>query len=223
MPNEAKNLADTLNELMESQAITIDKIAASTNIPMRFLVAMEEGEMDKLPAEPYVRGYLSKIATVLKAEPQTLISAYKESVKNLKSKEADKLPTNRFAKTPIKRGWILSAAIIAFIGITGFARFNAILGVPDLHINLPDAVSTESILIAGSVRPGDRVTLNGEPIFTDEEGKFEESVPLAPGLNTMQFKVRRFLGRESVFLKQIYYNAPSGEENAADATEINVF
>ena len=213
MPNENKDISETLNELMDAQNVTIEKLVLATNIPMRFLTSIKDGELGKLPAEPYVRGYLIKIAGALKADPNLLINAYKESVKELKAKTADKLPDNQFARTAVKKSWIIAPLIIIGISMLIFIRFNNIFGVPELHINLPDSVSFEPLKIEGSVKPGDKITLNSEIVYTDEAGKFEETIPLAPGLNILKFKIKRFLGRETTVTKQVVYSPLTEDTN----------
>ena len=204
MPTNGKNLGELLSDLMENEGITVEKLSSLTNIPIRFIVSMRENELDKLPAEPYIRGYLKKIADVLKTDEQSLINAYKESKGVAKSGDADRLPANQYARVPIKKGWFVAPILVLLLFITLFVRSNEILGVPELHIDLPSVVYTESIEITGSVRKGDTLTLNGEIVYTDDLGNFKEPVLLKPGLNTLQFKVKRFLGKESIVVKEVY-------------------
>src|SRR3989338_8404013 len=105
MPQNDRKLEELLNDLMEAEGLTAEKLANLTNIPSRFIVTMREGELNKLPAEPYAKGYLKKIADVLKTDEVSLINAYKESKKIARldnAGETDKLPSNQFAHVPLK-------------------------------------------------------------------------------------------------------------------------
>ncbi len=207
-----KNIGELLADLMEAEGMTAEKLASQTNIPSRFIIAMREGELDKLPAEPYVRGYLKKIADVLKADEGTLINAYKESKRVARlghvAGETDKLPSNQFARVPMKKSWFVVPILILILIGSIFLRFNQVFGVPELNLELPSSISTESLLLSGSVTPGDKLTLNDEIVYTDDSGHFEETILLKPGLNTLQFKVKRFLGKESTIIKEIIYEEP---------------
>lgn len=219
MPTDNKNLSEILTQLMETENVSVEKLSSQTEIPSRFIIALREGEYNKLPAEPYVRGYLIKIAGVLRTESEGLIQAYKESVKEYKAKMADVLPGNKYAATPVNKGIV--AAVLAGLAIIAFIvfRFNSIFGIPSLNVDIPQHATEQNIKIMGSVRPGDRLTLNGESIFVDDEGNFEKDLFLSPGLNTYEFTVRRFLGKETSFIKQIYFddsalNSPSNNSNS---------
>lgn len=211
-----KNIGELIGDLIEAEGINAEKLASITAIPARFIVAMREGELEKLPAEPYVRGYLKKIADALKADEEALINAYKESKRVARlghvAGETDKLPSNQFARVPMKKSLIIVPLLILILTTTIFVRFNQIFGVPELSLELPSAISVESLTISGDVRPGDKLTLNGEIVYTNESGHFEETFFLKPGLNTLEFRVKRFLGKEIVVIKEIYYEVPEETE-----------
>lgn len=210
MPLNEKNIGELISDLMENEGLTVDKLVSQTNIPSRFIVAIKEGELDRLPAEPYVRGYLAKIAVALKADPELLIKTYKESTAVVKSGVSDKLPSNQFARVPFKKSRIIIPLLIAALAAVIFFRFDQIFGVPELTITeLPAIAYSESLNISGNIRPGDNLTLNGEIIQTDAAGHFEEIITLKPGLNVLQFKAKRFLGKEAVITKEVYYEKPA--------------
>lgn len=185
--------------------MSAEKLAHATNIPIRFISALKNGEFSKLPAEPYVRGYLVKIAHILKADPDELMGAYKESASSSKSGQYDKLPSNRFQKIVFTRGMAVGTAIVMIIAAFLFFRFDEIVGATSLDVDIPASTSEQLLKVTGSVRAGDRVTLNDEIVYTDEQGYFEKEVLLEPGLNNFEFKVKRFLGRETTTVKQIYF------------------
>ena len=67
----------------------------------------------------------------------------------------------------------------------------------------------KTITVSGNVEVRDTLTLNGEVIYPNEEGFFEKRVQLEPGLNTLEFKVKRYLGQESSLIKQVFYQPES--------------
>src|SRR3989344_8041842 len=205
--NEAK-LSELLGQLMQERGVTVEKLTATTNIPHRFVAALVNGEFKKLPAKPYVKGYLSKIAVALNVDPTLLLKAYEEGVEIMGPHEEDKLPVNRFAIQKIRRNLVILILIV--IVVVGFLswRMKDILGTPSLQVNLPETtlVAQEQIIkVSGRVSPGDQLTLNQEIVYTDGAGVFEKEINLTPGLNTLEFDVKRFLGRETKVVRQIFY------------------
>lgn len=200
-----KKLSELLAELMDAEGVSPEKLSALTNIPTRFIVSLKEGELDKLPAEPYVRGYLKKIADALKTDEEALINAYKESKRIAKVGATDTLPSNQYARVPMKKSWLLVPIILIAFSVMFYVRQNQIFGIPELTLDVPSVVYAESLLVEGNIRPGDKITLNGELLPTDKTGHFEETIFLRPGLNTLEFKVSRFLGKETIVVKEVYY------------------
>lgn len=207
--NEKSRIATTLGELIESHAIGVEKLSTLTEIPSRFITSLLNDEFSKLPPEPYVRGYLMKIARALKTDPDELVTVYKESAETAKSGANDKLPENRFRKAMAAKGWIIGLASIVLIGTFFLFRFNEIFGISSLEVAIPAVATSETLTVNGSIAPGDQLTINGEVVFTDEFGRFEKELVLAPGINRFEFRVKKFLGKEKTVIKEVYYEAPS--------------
>jgi hypothetical protein len=82
----------------------------------------------------------------------------------------------------------------------------AVSNIPDEYI-----VKNPEFTIYGSVDVSSQLAVNGEIVYSDKEGNFEKTVALHPGFNTFTFTVKRVLGKERVFTKQIFYE--ESEEN----------
>jgi len=207
---DGRTLRETLHEQMESRSITIPKLAGLTNVPDRFITAIIEGNPNKLPAPPYVRGYLSKIASTLNLDGEVLWELYTKEYTLLRSGAGDTLPINRFAVKAISKTKIVLAVLgIALIVYLGFQAKN-LLGVPPLTISNPASSETfytnqSSIVVSGSMNPRDKLFINGENVVPKQDGSFEKEVALDPNLNTVEFKISRFLGREKIERRQILY------------------
>lgn len=210
--NDNKDITELLQTLMEAGRISEDKLSEMTDVPKRFIASLTRGEFDQLPAKPYVRGYLFKIAEVLKTNPHRMWEAYRKSAEVAASGPGDRLPTNRFATTRVKPSWLAGGfLLILLIVFLGF-RLDDILGNPPLTVSVPETTNEEFITVRGSVTPGDRLTLNKEVIFPKESGEFEKEVQLEPGLNTLTFRVERYLGREATYIYQVFYEPRESTE-----------
>ena len=190
---------------MESKGMDAGKLADLTDVPQRFIVSLVDGDFKNLPSEPYIRGYLFKVAGVLDADPNFLWRSFRQSSEIHSSGSADLLPANRFSLQRIssKKVWIVLIVLIV-LGFLGF-RVDSILGMPTLEITLPETTTSQTINVTGKVNPGDTLTLNNEVVYPDERGQFEKEVQLETGLNTLEFRAKRFLGRETRIVKQVFY------------------
>lgn len=195
--------------MMAAQEISLEKLAYLTNIPLRFLIALQKGELNKLPGPPYVRGYLLKIAEALNADAEPLLKSYKNSIQsNNNNKGIDRLPENRFAIKPFNKSIVIVFILLAVLVLFLISRLGAILGVPTITVSLPASTlitNNELLKIEGKITPGGRLTLNNELIYADSEGKFEKEIILSQGLNTLEFDAKKFLGREAKFTRQVFY------------------
>jgi hypothetical protein len=212
--DEGKNLSEILNEAMDLRSLDAKKLAELTDIPAHYLSALSSGDFSKLPAVPYVRGYLAKIADALRIDVNLLLRAYKQEIllRSVKTSGSDdKLPTNRFTfKTSHrKRNLIIIGIVLALLIAFLIWRLDDFLGTPRVQITNPSfaslIVNQPSITLSGEVNPQDKLTVNGEEVLVEKDGKFSKDFSLQPGINTIAFKVKRFLGKEVEVIRQVIY------------------
>lgn len=209
MENMQKTITEIFDEAFIVKGVSTKKLAEMTSIPERYLKAIYEGDVKNLPAVPYVRGYLVRIGEILEIDGQELWQAYQNKTQLRASGEADKLPTNRFAfRKANKKKWAL-AVIIAIVLVFLAYQATGFFGTPSIEISSPATESTivnSSVIdLRGEINPQDSLTVNGEEISTDVNGRFEKQFSLEPGLNTIEFKVKRVLGKEVKITRQVIY------------------
>ncbi len=212
--NELKTLREIIVETMGARGFKAETLSEMSDIPIRYINALLEEDFSKLPAAPYIKGYLTKIAEILNLNPELLLEIYKREnlTQTIKSSGAhDKLPSNRFAvKSPNKT--IIVTVIILFVLIGFFIfSFDDFFGTPGIEITSPvmDNFTTNlpSIKLIGKVdNLRDKLTINGEEILIGDNGFFEHNFSLQAGLNTIEFEVSRFLGKEIKIIRQVIYN-----------------
>lgn len=210
---ESKNLKEIFNEALELRDLDVKKLAELTDIPVNYLAALSDGDLSKLPANPYTRGYLLKIAETLRIDSDLLLKAYKQELSLWPAKTsgpADRLPSNRYAFKFFNKKIIFIAAIILFL-IIGFLiwRFSNFFGTPRIEVLSPASnnlvVATSSIELSGKVDPRDKLVINNEELLAQANGQFEKNFSLQIGINTIEFKVKRFLGKEVTIIRQVIY------------------
>jgi hypothetical protein len=218
--NQFKTLGEIIVEALKLRNLSTGKLSELTEIPANYLIALSDDDLTRLPSAPYVRGYLVKIADVLKIDANALLRAYKQeiSLQSLKiSGSSDKLPSNRYAlnllikKTVIVSGIVFILIIFYLIWQTSGPEGmpSAFLGTPKIEIMNPPAdgaiINNPTIKLSGEVSAGDKLIINGEEVLPEENGRFEKDFSLQPGINTFEFKAKRFLGKEIKTIRQVIY------------------
>ncbi|MBI2515110.1 helix-turn-helix domain-containing protein [Candidatus Wolfebacteria bacterium] len=206
---QQKTLREILTETIDLRGLTIERLAELTNIPERYLTALRDGDLKRLPPGPYVRGYLMKIAEILEIDGRILWDVYKKQHPLRTSGIEDRLPRNRFALKRFKKKAVVWAIIIGLIVIYLIWQGKDFFGTPSIEIVNPVSdnavVNSASIRLTGEVNPKDKLMVNNEEVLVEASGRFEKEFPLQPGVNTAEFKVKRFLGKETKVVRQIIY------------------
>ncbi len=235
-PEQQRKLSSILLDAMQAKNITFEKLAAVTNISERFLEPLFVDDFSRLPALPYLHGYIAKIGTVLGLDGEEIWKAYFEENPAIKrSGKSDELPKNRFKKIKIDRRLIAGVIAGAVFLIFVVWRIQAYFGPPALALqDFSDnmAVEAKEYIIKGNVDPQNQLFLNGEQIYPSPNGDFEKTIELQPGFNALSFRIKKFLGKEYTVEKEIFWKtaetpvprkqaletAPQGEENVGTTT-----
>ena len=211
-----KDLKTLLNEALELKNVNHEKLAGITGIPERYIWAIQNIDIEKLPAAPYVRGYIKKISDVLQLNHDELWELYKRELIHKQSGEHDKLPENRFAIQHLSKR--TTSLILAGILLLTYLVLNMdrLIGAPKLIITNPEelivATTENIIMLAGVAEQRDKLTINEEEVFINPDGTFSKEYYLQPGLNTIEFKSKRLLGKETLESRKVLYQ-PTIEQN----------
>jgi len=80
---------------------------------------------------------------------------------------------------------------------------------PSLEISQPSTditINQDKFKIIGKTNPFAIVTINGEELYIDKEGKFEKEISLSGGLNTLQIEAKNRFGKTNTIIRRIIYN-----------------
>lgn len=208
---EQKTVSATILDAIRVRNWNVEKLSQMSGVSERFIVDLLEEHYSKLPAAPYLHGYILKIADALNLDGEKLWQEFIRDNPVMRSGAKDRLPQNRFARAPINKKVFMIGGIGLLVLVYIFVRGASLLGTPMLSIdNLPDGliVKTETFTVNGSMSPSDELTINKEVIYPDREGKFSHSLTLQKGFNTIEFSVKTVLGKQALIQKNIFFEAP---------------
>lgn len=78
-----KEIGEWLQRERTQREVSLEWIREETKISFRYLQALEQGDFDCLPGEPYVKGFIRSYARAVGCDPDPIVQRYKE----LKAKE----------------------------------------------------------------------------------------------------------------------------------------
>ncbi|MEZ4156653.1 MAG: helix-turn-helix domain-containing protein [Candidatus Paceibacterota bacterium] len=211
---------------LKRKHLTPERLQGLTEVPMHYLDSLLAGDWADLPARPYVRGYLIKIARELDLDEDDLLDRYQNQFLAA-SGSFDSLPGNRFALPSFKyRKLLIPFAVLVviiyavFFTISSRTPYLELVTPPNESLE-PYAVNTPEIVLEGSVEEGDNVFINGDQVEVDSTGTFQYPYTLSLGLNTIEFRVSRFLGKEIRVITQVFFErTPVIIEDSSDDSQL---
>ncbi len=216
LPEEAtlpNALGQRIAVLRSAAGLSIADLAEITKIQKKYLLALETDSPADLPDPMYVRHFLRAVAQVLRVSPDTLLALYHTP--------GDEPPTILTPKPPSRLAFIVPSRILTQIGIGAFVlvvaivllfQIRAIAAPPELTIMSPAesaALSDPFTTVSGQVARGADVTINGERVVPDREGRFAVDIDLHEGINLIKIAAKKSHSGERVVYRQVIVDTPT--------------
>ncbi len=116
-----KEFGQFLREQREAKKISLEEVAISTKIGIRTLQAIEEGNVSKLPAKPFVRGFIQSYCRYLGIDTKDALERFHQSVGAVKEPNQILLPENTGIEKNLpgsgRNIFTIAAIVVVIIGI----------------------------------------------------------------------------------------------------------
>jgi cytoskeletal protein RodZ len=163
-------VGDILKNRREELGHDLREISNTLKIKYDYLKAIEDGNLEKLPQEVYVKGYIREYAEHLRIDPDTAINAYLQQIsppkvenKDIPEKEPEKRKIPKIVYVLISMLFILITITVAF---TVFSPKGKDIKRPaeqtQKEISKPDAEPINETPFSSVVKPG-------EPLLSDNK------------------------------------------------------
>ena len=205
-------LGERLKQTREDLNLSLKKFSDVSKIQIKYLERLEGGQYAKLPAFVYVQGFLKKYAQILDLPFDELVADYqKESgiSKNNEEQNSLRLPelkSPRFVVTPKKISWAIVGLVVILVGGYFVYELSFLLSPPKLAVNDPAGditIEASSVQVSGQSDASARLTINGQQVFVDTNGRFSQLINLSPGVNTLKIEATNHFGKKSDITRQI--------------------
>jgi cytoskeleton protein RodZ len=118
MQVSSDSLGSYLRDEREQRGVSLQEISAMTKIQVRFLHALEEDAYDRLPAPPFVVGFLRAYAQCLCLDANEIVAVYHQYYRVRDRPESSQLlPTPPMRQTT-RVGVIGAGAVVVLLGLT---------------------------------------------------------------------------------------------------------
>jgi cytoskeletal protein RodZ len=207
-------LGEKLKKIREKAGFSLAEVANFTKVKQSHLQKIEDGDFENLPPDVYVRGFLKSYAKFLRLDPEEIIKYYEreagvyENIKKYQSPIQEK-KRNYFPKIIITPK-VFTAFFIGLFILAGFSYFyfeiekfsqNPRLVV--LHPSGEGVVHKSSLEVVGITDNENKVSINGQPVRTNESGEFKETLGLRKGVNEIIVKAENKLGKETLEILKV--------------------
>lgn len=203
-------LGDKLKKVREKRRLSLFEVEEATKIRAKYIHAIERGDYEALPTGAYPRGFVFSYASYLgMPESQVLVDWQKECrlvPLEPKIRTERSVTLSRFVITP--RLILTTTAICAGFLIVTYLLYQVghVTSGPELVVEQPARealVSDDHLQVSGYATRGTAVSINGQVVQLDGQGRFEEQVHVEPGLNSVEVSAKDSAGKQSTSVRLV--------------------
>ncbi len=198
--SKGQTLADKLNKARLSQDLEWEEIHKATNIQIKYLQALENGDYNELPGDIYAKAWIKVYGEFLGLPSKELLVDYKieKALGDRISKIDNPQPINKpnsfhILKPKVIKASLISILIFIFLGYLGW-EINNIIAPPEVDVWEPNnnfKTTDSSIMVRGRTKAEVQLTINNELVLLDKDGNFSQTVNLVSGLNNLQISAKK--------------------------------
>ena len=208
----AELVGTRFKKLREERRISLDDVSFGTKIQKKYLVALEENKFSVFDGDIPAPNFIKSYARFLGLPPAGFLELYKDnSAGAFGSSETGKAKPQKsrlIFSHKFFRNFVLILAGGALLGYIGF-EIKRVLTPPLVSVISPpnDYISdVPRVELLGRVGSGAKLRINGQEIFTDEDGSFKENLGLGSGLNVIKLGAQKKYGEENVVYWRIFWS-----------------
>ncbi len=207
-----REIGRMLRERRELISLTVDEVERHTRLRAVFVVALEEGAVDRLPSPVQTRGMLANYATFLDLDVDAILLRFADGLQARRREKyaetpRDKIQTEVKASIPLLRGFIagdlifgfVMIAIILALAVWGVSRAFTLGSKPKIESTAPSIVDVLAGTPLPTPSPEAFVPVLEAPIATGDAT--DAAVDAAPTLNVNANVTVSIFAVERTFLR----------------------
>lgn len=205
--------------------MSCEKIARVLRIPARYLIYLENNELQKMPAPIYVNGFLKKYSEMLGLDSNRVLKLYEYEFNDYQNRSTSPIGFITSKKTgivitPKKIIALVTAVAIISIGVYWWKQVTFFFEKPFLTVLYPSQdVQTQEgyIEIEGKTKSGNVVDINEQAVAVTDDGTFKEKVSLRDGLNVLVVTTQDVYGKKNSLTRNVVFSSEKAEKGSSEA------
>ena len=199
-----------LREQRIIKGLTLEQVSLATKIRASYLLAIEKGEYQKLPASTYIHGFVRNYAKYLGLPEREILAIFRREFDEDRAFAV--LPKGLVREDfPIRRIRLADTAkiiILLAIVLLGYILFQYRFAIisPPLEISSPldeAVISSRTIVVSGKTDPNATVFVNNDNVSLDSDGNFKKTINVFAGKTTVVVKAINYFGKERIIERHI--------------------
>ncbi len=205
----SKNLGWELKTIRENIHLTLDEVVKKTNVPLKYLEALENNRFFELPkAKSHRQAYVRELCKLYDLNFETI--AYKFNceggLKFLSKHYLPKIdPNNLQPFSLFIRNFALISFVFLFIVYIGW-QIHGIITPPKLIVYSPiegQVSNRAETTVQGETDRESQLEVNGKEIKVNEQGKFNDVILLSNGVNTITLSTTKKHGKTTIVTRHV--------------------
>lgn len=229
----SRTLGEKLQQLREENRLGTKGLSRKIHVKESYIIALEKGAYEDLPTKVYTKGYIRSYARFFGVQEQVLLNSFEKEYSvytNISHKDQEetvnKLPhVPRFIVTPRVIFGFIGVVFLLGIGVYLYFGIDNFVSAPWLFVEEPlngHVVHADVVTVRGKTRSNTHVSINGQEVFVDIDGKFAHELHLAHGLNTITVHSVNQFDKETT--KEVVIDAQyAREEPKPDKKTVHLF
>jgi cytoskeletal protein RodZ len=199
-----------LKEQRIIKGLTIEEVSRETKIKASYLLAIEKGEYQRLPASTYTQGFVRNYAKYLDLPDREILAIFRREFDEEKTFKIlpEGLVREDFPLHRIKLADTAKIIIVLLVILLGYILFQyryAIIS-PPLEISTPAeeaVVLSRTITVSGKTDPNATIYVNNDTASLDNDGNFKKVINVFPGKTTIKVLAINRFGKETIMERHI--------------------
>lgn len=209
---ESETASEQIKKARLEKNLSIKEISQKLKIDVKYLEALEKGEIEKIPSGVYSKNFLKEYCIFLGINYRKVLDVYEKELLAKQKKDQKEIfsrqitTAGNFLIVPkLIKNIIIGLAVVGCFFYLGYAIKN-IVSPPLLIIKNPEEnaiVNKKTVEVSGLTEKEAEIAINGERVLSDVEGYFNKEINLKEGINTIIITAKKKHGKESVVQRQI--------------------
>jgi len=205
-----RKVGQILKEARLAKKISLEEVENATKIRSKILNALEKGDWDNLPPEPYILGLVKNYGEFLGLSTSWLLALLRREIKTPKPQFQSIVKERKFFwfKTP-NSILFWGMAFFAFLSILYlFVQSILFVGVPDLEVFSPKdgvEVNLPVVDVSGKTNIDSQLFINGQKVDLLQDGSFSSQIKLSSSVTTIEIVAKSNLGREKKIIRTVRF------------------